>query len=137
MLDQLPRIPIIARTWLRPQIHEVIRVTIALAHDLVLGVVQQGEELRVKARAALGAELVEEAPHARAQNRPPVVHVLSGWHPVNPALTGCRQEASRKGKRRVGKEGEGEGEVPESNGSVIRPNSGDNALIAVRRRDVS
>ena len=35
---------------------------------------------------ALGGELVPEAPHAGAEDREPIVHVLSGRQPINVKL---------------------------------------------------
>ena len=81
VLDQLRRIPPAAAAGLGAQVDEVVAVVIAVAHDIVLGVVQQGQQLLVVSPAALGGELPREAPQAAAQRRPPIVHGLAGKDP--------------------------------------------------------
>jgi len=83
ILNQLRRVPPAAAAGLGAQVDEVVAVFVAVAHDVVLGVVQQGHQLVVVPAAALGGELPVEAPHAAAQRRPPVVHGLAGEDPVH------------------------------------------------------
>ena len=82
ILNQLGRVPAPAPAGLGAQVDEVVAVVVAVAHDVALGVVQQGQQLAVIAAAALGRQLPIEAPHAAAQRRPPVVHGLAGREPV-------------------------------------------------------
>ena len=68
------------------EIDEVPALGVAVAHDLLLGRVQQGQELVEEALLPLGAELEVEPPHAAAEDGEPVVHVLPGRHPQRDAV---------------------------------------------------
>lgn len=82
MLNQLPCITLSSCTRFAAKIHKVVRVIITRTHNIVLGVVQKREELVIETGLAFGGELVPEAPHARAEDRPEIVHVLSRRHPI-------------------------------------------------------
>jgi len=66
-LNQLSRIPLPPRTRFTAQVHEIIRIVVAITHDIMFGIVQQGHEFIEESVAAFGGELVVESPHARAE----------------------------------------------------------------------
>lgn len=82
MLNQLPGVPFSPRAGFAPEVHEVVGIIVAIAHDVVLGVVQQWHEFREEPVAALGGELVVETPHAGADGREEVVYIFTWGKPV-------------------------------------------------------
>ena len=82
MLDQLPRIPLSTRRRLAAQVNEVVGVVVSLAHHVLLGVVEEREELFEEALLAFGRELVVESPEAATENGPEAIDVCSGWKPI-------------------------------------------------------
>jgi hypothetical protein len=83
MLDQFPRIALATGTRLASKVNKVVRVIITVTHNIVFGVVQQGQELVVETCFAFRRELVPKAPHAGAEDGPEIVHVFTGWHPAS------------------------------------------------------
>ena len=84
MLNQTLRVPLAARTGLRADVHEVPGVFVIGTEDLVLGVVQEGDELVEEALPAFLGELPVEAVDAAPEHGAEVVHVFLGGHPVFP-----------------------------------------------------
>lgn len=82
MRNQLLRVSLASRTLLAAEVDEVIRIIVPLGHDMVLGVVEQRQELVVETLLAFLGELVPETPHARAKDGPEIIHVLSRRHPI-------------------------------------------------------
>jgi hypothetical protein len=82
MLDQLPRISLSARRRLAAQVDEIVGVVVSLAHHVVLGVVEDGEELFEETLLAFAGELVVESPEAAAEDGPEAVDVCSRWKPI-------------------------------------------------------
>jgi hypothetical protein len=82
MLDQFPRIALATSTRLASKVNKVIRVIVSVTHNIMFGMVQQGQELVVETGFAFTGELVPEAPHAGAEDGPEIVHVIAGWHPA-------------------------------------------------------
>ncbi len=79
--DELLGVASAARAGPGAQVDEVVRVVVAGAQDVVLGVVEQREELGVEAGFAFGGELVPEAPEPGSEDGPEVVYVFARWHP--------------------------------------------------------
>lgn len=82
ILDEFACVALAARGHLGAEVHEIPGVVVTGAHDLMLGVVQEGEELVEEAGFAFAREFVVKAPETTAEDGQVVVHVLAGWHPV-------------------------------------------------------
>ncbi len=82
MLDEALRVASAPGPRFRADVDEVPGVAVVPAEDVVLGVVQQGEELVEEALLALLGELPVEAEHAAPEHGAEVVHVLVRGHPV-------------------------------------------------------
>lgn len=82
MLNQLLRIALAPRTRLATKVHEVVRIVVTITHHVVLGVMQEWQELVVKASLAFPRKLVPQSPHATAEDSPEIIHVLPRRHPV-------------------------------------------------------
>ena len=83
MLDQLPRISLSTRRRLAAQVDEIVGIVVSLTHYVLLGVVQEREELLEEALLAFDRELVVESPEATAEYGPEAIDVCSGWEPVS------------------------------------------------------
>lgn len=83
VLDQLLGIAFATSTRLASKVNEVIRVVVPITHNVVLGVVQEGQELVIETGFAFRGELVPEAPHAGAEDGPEIIHVFSRRHPIS------------------------------------------------------
>ena len=83
VLDQMLRVPFAPGSRLRADVDEVPGVGVVPAEDVVLGVVQQGEELVEEAFLALLGEFPVEAEHAAPEHGAEIVHVLVRGHPVS------------------------------------------------------
>jgi hypothetical protein len=70
VLDQLFGVAFTASTGLGTKVHEIVGFIIAFTEDIMLRVVQKGEELVVETSLAFGGELVPKSPHAAAENGP-------------------------------------------------------------------
>lgn len=81
-LDELARVAAALARGLGANVDEVVAVVVAVAHDLVLGLVQPGEQLGKVAVSPARREQVVEPPRARAQQGEPVVRVRGGRGPV-------------------------------------------------------
>ncbi len=96
VLDQFPCIPSPSTVELGPEIDEVPAVVVALAHDFLLGCVQQWQEFVEEPLLPLGAQLEVQPPHPAPKDREPIVHVLAGRHPQRNAavaVTDCSHES--------------------------------------------
>ena len=81
MVNQLSRISFAPRARFAPNVHEIIRIIVAFFHDFGLGVMQERQELAVEAILTFFGQPEVEPPHATAEDRPPIIHVLSRRHP--------------------------------------------------------
>lgn len=81
MLNQLSCIPLPTAAWLCSEIDQVPAVGVPVAHDFLLGHMQQGQEFVEKSLLAFGAELEIQPPHSAAEDGEPIVQVLSRRHP--------------------------------------------------------
>lgn len=100
MLNQLPRISLTASTGFASKVDEIIGVVVTLTHHIVLGMVQQREELGVEAGFAFRRELVPESPQTAAEDSPEIIHVLSRWHPTYVNLSFTYQLILREGEEK-------------------------------------
>ena len=82
VLDQTLRVPFPPRPRFRANVDEVPGIGVVSAEDVVLGVVQQGEELVEEALLAFLGEFPVEAEHAAPEHGAEIVHVLVRGHPV-------------------------------------------------------
>lgn len=79
VLHELPTISHPLTSGSRTKINKV--ESLAAWQDSFHGLMQKRKELFEPSRSALFIKLEEQFPHSRAEDGPPVVHVLSWWHP--------------------------------------------------------
>lgn len=81
IFDDLPGIPFASARRAGADIDQVPALLVPLSHDLKLCIMQKREELVEEALAAFLRELVVETPQAGTEDREPIVHVVTRWHP--------------------------------------------------------
>jgi hypothetical protein len=64
LLDKFTGISFATGTRFRAEVDEIVGVVVTLAHYVLLGVVEEWEELGEEASSSFGRELVVKPPHA-------------------------------------------------------------------------
>ncbi len=95
ILNQFPRVALSPRRRFGADVYQIPRIVVAVAEDVVLGAVQQGQEFLKEALLGFGRELVFQAPEAAAQDGAPVVHGFAGGHPKSRPQHGKKGWTSR------------------------------------------
>lgn len=82
VLEQLLSVATTTCVGLSPQVEEVVGVAVAIAQHLALGGVEQAQHLIIVTPLPLGRQSEVESPHTAPEDRPPVIQLLSRWHPT-------------------------------------------------------